>query len=63
MEWTLLGTWGTFEYWLAPDGTNVFRRKVSSHNYLSAVDGSPVGARWESSLAHFETFTAARLPV
>lgn len=53
-SWTLLGVWGAFEYWLAPDSCTVFRRKVSSYNYLDAVDGSPVGARYESSLAHFQ---------
>lgn len=58
--WTLLGVWGVFEYWLAPDGVNVSRRKVSDWNVM-APDGSPTGARWESSLTHFETYVAARL--
>lgn len=62
MEWTLLGTWGAFEYWLAPDGDTVFRRKASSWNVMGP-DGSPMGARWESSLAHFETYVAGRLAV
>lgn len=62
MTWTLLGVWGTFEYWLAPDGVNVSRRKVSAHNVM-ACDGAPMGARWESSLTHFETYVAAILPV
>jgi hypothetical protein len=63
MAWTLLGAWSTFEYWLAPDGDTVVRRKVSSYNYLDAVNGSPVGARYESTLAHFERFVAGVLPV
>lgn len=59
--WTLLGVWEVWEYWLAPDGTNVHRRKVSPHNV--DFEGCPMGARWESSLAHFETYTAGRLAV
>ena len=60
-DWTLLGTWGVFEYWLAPDGVNVHRRKSSPHNVM--FEGIPMGARWDSSLAHFETYVAARLAV
>lgn len=62
-EWQLLGTWGVFEYWLAPDGDTVYRRKVSSYNYLDNVTGAPMNARRESTLAHFQRFIAGALPV
>lgn len=60
--WTLLGEWGVWEYWLAPDGDTVYRRQVSDWNVLGA-DGSPMGARWESSLVHFQRYVAGALPV
>ncbi len=67
MAWTLLGVWGPFEYWLAPDGENVHRRKVNVLNYCETGRreraGFPVGARWDSSLAHFQRFVAGTLPV
>lgn len=60
--WQLLGTWGIWEYWLSPDGVNISRRKVSAWNVL-ACDGAPMGARWESTLVHFETYVAGCLAV
>ena len=59
--WTLLGLWNGWEYWLAPDGANVYRRKPSVHNVT--FEGAPMGVRWESSLVHFQTYVAGRLAI
>ena len=59
--WLLMGQWGKFEYW--KHNEEVYRRKASEYNYLSAVDGSPVGARYESSFAHFCHYVAGRMEV
>lgn len=61
MPWTLLGTWGVFEYWQT--GDDVYRRKVSSYNYSDHNTGAPMNARYECSLAHFQRYVAGTLPV
>lgn len=60
-HWTLLGVWGVWEYWLAPDGVNVYRRRAKL--YGRDTTGAPMGVRWESTLAHFTTYVAGRLAV
>lgn len=68
-SWTYLGEWNTFEYWqspvgVCPDGVQIFRRKPCADNYFCAdATGKPSALRHEGSLAWFETYVAATLPV
>ncbi len=64
MTWTMLATIGPFEYWTDTDGMdtahgNVYRRKAS-HGAGMDVFGTPCGLRWESTRAHYQTWTAPK---
>lgn len=58
VTWTLRGRTEMFEYWEADDGhrSDIYRRRITDYNYLDAITGAPLGARWECSLGHFNTY-------
>ena len=64
--WTMIGVittesgFGVWEYWQDPNGRDVYRRRVSRHNVNQVDDNAPVGARWESTRAHYDRWIAPR---
>lgn len=54
--WVKLGEASGREYWSGPGG-DVYKRRVSEWNVTDA-NGAPMGARWDSTRAHYERFVA-----